>query len=103
MQNSEFSSDSPSDLREPLRTFTHDGAGRVTADDRAGTVYAYRYNQRGRLDQLTVGGSVKANYTYDGLERMALRTTQNMTPAGTTHYIYDQQGRLIMEADATGT
>jgi hypothetical protein len=34
---------------------------------------------------------------------MAVRTTQNMTPAGTTHYIYDRTGRLLVEATGTGT
>jgi hypothetical protein len=65
---------------------------------RGSITYNYRYNKRGRLDQLTIGSTVTANYTYDGLERMALRITQNMTPAGTTHYIYDRAGRLLMEA-----
>jgi YD repeat-containing protein len=46
---------------------------------------------------------VTASYTYDGLERMAIRTTSNMTPAGTTHYIYDLAGHLIAEATSTGT
>jgi RHS repeat-associated protein len=46
---------------------------------------------------------VTADYTYDGLERMAIRTTQNMTPAGTTHYIYDTAGHLLAEASGTGT
>jgi RHS repeat-associated protein len=85
------------------RAFTHDGAGNVTADDRAGTIYNYRYNQRNRLDRLTIGSTVTADYTYDGLERLAIRTTQNMTPASTTHYVYDLSGRLIAEATATGT
>lgn len=30
------------------------------------------------------------------------RTTQNMTPAFTAHYIYDLAGRLIAEANASG-
>lgn len=45
---------------------------------------------------------VTADYTYDGLERLAIRVTQNMTPAGTTHYVYDRQGHLIVEADSSG-
>jgi RHS repeat-associated protein len=72
------------------------------ADDRAGTVYNYRYNNRGRLDRLTIGATVTADYVYDGLERLALRTTQNMIPAGTTHYLYDLAGRLIAEANGSG-
>jgi RHS repeat-associated protein len=85
-----------------VRAFTHDGAGNISADDRAGTTYNYRYNKRGRLDQVSVGTQVKADYTYDGLERMALRATQNMTPSGTTHYIYDLAGHLIAESTDSG-
>ncbi len=86
-----------------VRSFTHDAAGNVTADDRAGTTYNYRYNNRGRLDRLTIGSTVNADYTYDGLERLAIRTTQNMTPAGTTHYVYDTAGQLVAESTGTGT
>jgi RHS repeat-associated protein len=52
---------------------------------------------------VTLGTTVTANYTYDGLERLALRTTQNMTPAGTTHFLYDRAGRLLVEASSAGT
>jgi YD repeat-containing protein len=45
---------------------------------------------------------VRADYLYDALERPALRTTQNMTPSGTTHYVYDRAGRLLVEAGPTG-
>jgi YD repeat-containing protein len=38
-----------------VRGFAHDGAGNITADDRAGTVYDYRYNKRGRLDSACSG------------------------------------------------
>jgi RHS repeat-associated protein len=85
-----------------VRTLTHDGAGNISADARVGTTYNYRYNKRGRLDQLSVGSTVTADYIYDGLERMALRTTQNMTPAGTTHYVYDLAGHLIAESTDSG-
>src|SRR5258706_6506579 len=76
-----------------VRTLTHDGGGNVTADARFGTTYTYRYNKRGRLDQVSVASVVQADYTYDGVERLAIRTTQNMTPSGTTHYVYDLHGR----------
>jgi YD repeat-containing protein len=46
---------------------------------------------------------VRADYVYDALERLALRTTQNMTPSGTTHYVYDRAGHLLAEASDTGT
>ncbi len=85
-----------------LRSFTHDGAGNVTADDRGGTVYDYRHNHRGRIDRVTVSGQVKADYSYDALERLALRATQNMTPSGTTHFVYDLEGRLLAESTELG-
>jgi YD repeat-containing protein len=83
-----------------VRTLTHDAAGNVTADDRVGTTYNYAYNNRGRMSELTIGSTVTAD--YNGLERLAIRTTQNMSPAGTTHYVYDLAGHLIAEADNTG-
>jgi RHS repeat-associated protein len=46
---------------------------------------------------------VTADYTYDALERLATRVTQNMTPASTTHYVHDLAGHLIAEATVTGT
>lgn len=85
-----------------IRSTTYDGAGNITSDNRSGTTYNYRYNNRGRLDQLTIGSTVTANYSYDGTERMSVRTMQNMTPAGTTHYIYDRAGRFIAEASSAG-
>ncbi|WP_315759581.1 RHS repeat-associated core domain-containing protein [Bradyrhizobium sp. SZCCHNRI2007] len=86
-----------------LRSVTNDGAGNIVTDVRGTTTYNYRYNNRNRLDQLTIGTTVTASYVYDGLERMAVRTTQNMTPSTTTHYIYDSSGRLLAEAGANGT
>ena len=70
-----------------MRAFSYDGAGNVTADTRGSTTYNYRYNKRGRLDELSIGSTVTADDTYDGLERLAIRTTQNMTMTGTTHYL----------------
>lgn len=86
-----------------LRAFSYDGAGNISADTRGSTAYNYHYNNRNRLDQLSIGATVTADYVYDGLERLAIRTTQNMTPAGTTHYVYDLAGHLIVEATDGGT
>jgi hypothetical protein len=33
---------------------------------------------------------------------MAIRTTQNMTPASTTHYVYDRAGQLVAESSGAG-
>ena len=85
-----------------VRSFSYDGAGNVSADTRGSAAYNYHYNNRNRLDQLSIGATVTADYVYDGLERLAIRTTQNMTPAGTAHYVYDRDGHLIAEATDAG-
>jgi RHS repeat-associated protein len=86
-----------------VRGFTADGAGNVITDNRGGPTYTYGYNNRGRLAQAALGSTVVANYTYDGLERMAIRTTQNVSSPGTTNYVYDRAGWLLAEASASGT
>jgi RHS repeat-associated protein len=86
-----------------VRSFTHDAAGNITHDDRAGTVYRYLYNDRGRLMQFRIDNQVRANYRYDFFERLNWRQTLNMTPAGATHYVQDLNGQLIYEATDTGT
>lgn len=83
--------------RAGVRSFTYDGGGNITADSRFGTVYNYTYNKRTRLAEVAVGSTVKADYTFDALERLAIRVTQNMTPSGTTHYVYDAAGQTIAE------
>jgi uncharacterized protein RhaS with RHS repeats len=83
-----------------VRTFAYDAAGNIMNDIRSGTGHRYFYNDRGRLKQSQVDGQVRANYRYDFFERLMWRQTLNMTPAATTDYIQDLQGRLIAEADA---
>ncbi|BAM91986.1 exported hypothetical protein [Bradyrhizobium oligotrophicum S58] len=85
-----------------VRAFSHDAAGNITIDNRSGTIYAYRYNNRGRLDELSVNSAVTADYSYDGLERMAVRTVRAVSPPSTMHYVYDLTGHLIAEATAAG-
>ena len=85
-----------------VRTFSHDAAGNLVTDNRSGTAYTYRYNNRGRLDELSIGPTVAADYSYDGLERMAVRTVQTASPLATMHYVYDLAGHLIAEATAAG-
>jgi RHS repeat-associated protein len=86
-----------------IRSLGYDGAGNIVSDSRSDTAYAYAYNNRNRLAQVSVASVVQASYIYDGLERLAIRTTQNMTPSGTTHYVYDLSGRILAEATSSGT
>src|SRR3984893_1354284 len=85
-----------------LRSFTSDAAGNIVAETRSGTAYASLHNQNGRLSEIDVNGTPTATYLYDALERLTVRVTMNMTPAGTTHFISDPAGHILAEADATG-
>ncbi|MCZ8320977.1 MAG: hypothetical protein O9296_05250, partial [Novosphingobium sp.] len=83
-----------------VRTFTHDGAGNITQDVRTGSgTYNYTMNQRNRLATARVGTTQVGAYVYDALERLAIRTTSNVSPAGTTHFAYDLSGKVLVEAN----
>ena len=87
-----------------FRSYTYDGAGNTATETRPGEVFAYTYNKRNRLALVTRNTIAYASYGYNALEQMTSRnTTAAGAPAGTVHYIYDQDGHLIAEADgATG-
>ncbi|WP_346361256.1 RHS repeat-associated core domain-containing protein [Bosea sp. (in: a-proteobacteria)] len=82
------------------RTFGHDAAGNVTSDAKGGATWSFTHNAAGRLAQALDGTTLKGTYTYDGLERLAIRAVSNTTPSGTVHMLYDTAGRLLAEADA---
>ena len=86
-----------------VRSFTYDAAGNMTGDTRSGTAYAAAISDAGRMAQLKVGGVIKANYTYDARNRLSVRRTLNMTPAGTTHLIHDAWDHVIVETNGAGT
>jgi len=66
-----------------VRTFTHDGAGNITQNVRSGSgTYNYTMNQRNRLSTARVGITQVGSYVYDALERLAIRTTSNVTRCG---------------------
>ena len=85
-----------------VRAFGYDAAGNITSDTRSGTAYAYTISQAGRIAQVTVGGTVKANYLYDGSNRLSVRQTLNMTPSGTTHLIHDVWDHVLVETNGAG-
>jgi YD repeat-containing protein len=83
-----------------VRTFTHDGAGNITQDVHLGSgTYAYTMTHRNCLPAASVGGSQVGAYIYDALERLAIRTTSNVTPAGTTQFAYNPSGKVLVEAN----
>ncbi len=82
-----------------VRSFTHDAAGNLTAGLPLGASYTVSYNQRNRPSGLSLNGTPIAAYLFNTEEQMASRTlSAPLSPAGTTHYIYDLGGHLIAEA-----
>jgi hypothetical protein len=86
-----------------LRVFIHDAAGNMTRDTRGKTRYNYTISAAGRISQVTLGTSIRADYVYDGKSRLASRVTQNQLGAGEVRYVHDNDNRIIAELDATGT
>ena len=68
----------------------------------AGAAYDYGHNNPRPARPGDGRGLGQGRLVYDGLERLALRTTQSMTPSGTRHYVYDLAGRLLAEAASGG-
>jgi RHS repeat-associated protein len=79
-------------------TVQHDAAGNITSD---GT-NTYSYSDRGRLATMTnAGGTV--NYSYSALElRMSKTGPLALVPTGAAYYVYDEEGKLLGEYDASG-
>ena len=86
-----------------VRAFVYDANGNIATDTRSGALYAYTYNQNNRLKTVTVAGNLKATYTYDAMEHLAVRVLTNMTPSGTIHTVYDRDGNLLMESNGLTT
>ena len=82
-------------------TFTYDGNGNLTGDGNR----ILDYDDDDQLIRVTVSGSYKTEFVYDGLRRLRLRTEYNWTYSGwaslgTTYYVYDGK-RVIQERDAS--
>jgi YD repeat-containing protein len=76
----------------PVRSYTHDAVGSITADG----ANTYAYDTRGRLIQsLSVIGTT--NYQLNSLGQRIRKTNTQ----GDTVYHYDSQGRLIAESSAS--
>jgi len=75
------------------RSFTYDAAGNLTGN---GTV-TFTYDGRGRLTQSSSG----YRYAINGLGQRVSKSGPDVA-TGTTYFVYDEQGHLIGEYDATG-
>jgi RHS repeat-associated protein len=72
------------------KTFSYDAAGNITG---SGGV-TFTYDGRGRMTQVSNG----YRYAINGLGQRVSKTG----PGDTTHFVYDEQGHLIGEYDASG-
>ena len=76
-------------------TLTLDANGNLTNYQNT----AYSYSEANRLATVTVGGVLKASYTYNALN-LRTRKVQGST---VTVYHYDLNGNLLMETTSSGT
>ncbi len=99
--------------------YTRDALGRITTKtetvEGVTTVYGYRYDLAGRLDQVTTDGVVTATYTYNANGNRLTKTTPVGTETGTsdaqdrltsyggTTYTYTANGELATKTDGAGT
>ena len=83
--------------------YARDKAGRITGKsesvDGTTTVYAYSYDEAGRLAQVQTNGSTTASYTYDGNGNRLGRTDSDGTATG----VHDDQDRLVQYGGTTFT
>ena len=77
----------------PRKINTYDKAGNLTGD---GTI-SYTYGVNGRMETASAAG-MTTRYRYNGRGERVVKTSS----AGSTYYVYDEQGHLLGEYDATG-
>jgi RHS repeat-associated protein len=77
----------------PARTNTFDAAGNLLDDG----VVRYTYNANHQIDSATRAG-IMTRYLTNGRGERVFKTSS----AGTTYYVYDEQGHLLGEYDAHG-
>jgi RHS repeat-associated protein len=85
-----------------LRSFSYDGAGNISNDNRPGEAFVFTYNKRNRMASVTRNAVAYATYGYNALEQLTTRSTTAVGgPVGQVAYIYDLDGHLIAEATAS--
>ncbi len=84
-------------VSSPPITFSHDAAGNITADGN----FTLGYDLSGRLSTVALAGQPTTSYTYDSTGQR-VRKTSSLGSAGTVVFVYDSQGQLLGEYNATG-
>ncbi len=75
-------------------SFQYDASGNTIAKGSTG----FAYDDRNRLSSAVVNGAT-VTYTHNALGQRVRKSGS----IGDTHYVYDREGRLVMEADGSGT
>lgn len=79
------------------------GLETVTLDNTGNTLSignrAYSYNQHNRLFQVFDNGEITATYAYNGLGQ---RVSKTLADGSGKYFIYDTDGKLMVEADGDG-
>jgi RHS repeat-associated protein len=87
---------------QPLRSFTTNAAGDITLDDRgAGNTVTIAIGADARPETITVAGTGATTVTYK--HNAFGERVSRVESATTTHFHYDQDGRLLAESDGTGS
>jgi RHS repeat-associated protein len=81
---------------------TYDAAGNILSNGK----YTAAYSDRGRLKSVTVPngtGTATISYLYNGLEQRIRKSgVSAIVPTGAAYYVYDEQGQLLGEYNASG-
>jgi RHS repeat-associated protein len=80
-------------------SYSYDGAGNLTSENRAGTPWTYGYDDFDRTATVTANASTLGQYGYNALSQRASKTAGGSTTA----YIYGPQGELLFEGGSTPT
>ncbi|MFT3820164.1 MAG: RHS repeat-associated core domain-containing protein [Rubrivivax sp.] len=81
----------------PPITFSHDAAGNITSDGS----FTLGYDLRGRLASVAHPSQGTTRYVYDNAGQR-VRKSNGQGSAGTVVFVYDAQGHLLGEYDASG-
>ena len=83
------------------RSLTYDTAGNVTTDNRNGPSYGYAYNAAGRMESMSLGGVIQAEYIYNALGQQVVR---RLGQAGyRIHSVHDADGNRLAEYQIDNT
>jgi RHS repeat-associated protein len=80
----------------PAKSYQYDASGNPTSD---GTI-SYTYNDHGRMKS-SVNAGIVTSYLYNALGQRVSKTSSQIASGG-SEFIYDEEGRLLGEYDASG-